>query len=91
MFSNRQTGSPLGSLIRVYGHDLSDSGYEHGIRALNVLEDESGEHTWAHKTKAPLGIVGGCGLRGDDFIEGFAVLFECRHLVADSDQQVAVA
>src|SRR5262249_9547563 len=57
---------------------------------LDALENESGEHRWTHEATTPFGIVGGCGLRGEDFIEGFALLFETGNLVADSNQQVAI-
>ena len=57
---------------------------------LDALENESGEHHWTHEATTPFGIVGGCGLRGEDFIEGFTLLFETRDLFTDSNQQVAI-
>ena len=56
----------------------------------DTLEDESGKHTRAHEPATPFGIVAGGRLRGDDFVEGLALLFECRDLVTDGNQQVAV-
>src|SRR5262249_51799376 len=60
------------------------------ISILDPLENESGEHRWTHEATTPFGIVSGCGLRGEDFIQGFTLLFETRNLVADSNQQVAI-
>ena len=49
----------------------------------NAFENESSEHRWTREATTPFGIVGGCGLRGEDLIEGFTLLFETRDLVAD--------
>jgi hypothetical protein len=57
---------------------------------LNALEDQSDELCRAHKATAPLGVVGRSRLRGNNFLERFALFFESRHFVTNTNQQVAV-
>ena len=57
---------------------------------LNTLKNQSGEDGGGHRASAPHGIVGGRRLGSDDFVEGSPLFLERRHLVADSNYEVAV-
>jgi hypothetical protein len=68
-----------------YGRVLDKNAYR-----LNAFENESGKHSWAHKTAAPLGVIGGSRVCSDNLIERPALLFESRYPVADSNQKIAI-